>query len=163
MSKSLGHHYDAILAEFRCVSISNRSPGTLKPMFRNYRTFWPFLEFNYLQFLFQHERKYSSDDEGPAVFGDLNVHLSVEGRNQPNCFRCPDCGRVPPGRNIKQQLAVKRTVNKWKKKGPTGGASSTNGSNDSRDKKSSVVVAKQSRNQKVRNDGTEQFSNRNFV
>ena len=29
--------------------------------------------------------------------------------------RCPDCGRVPPGRNVKQQLAVKKTVNKWKR------------------------------------------------
>ena len=29
--------------------------------------------------------------------------------------RCPDCGKVPPGRNIKQQLAVKKTVTKWKR------------------------------------------------
>ena len=98
-------------------------------------------------------------------------------------FRCPDCGKVPPGRNIKQQLAVKKTVTKWKRN--VGGANTANGNAATAaagqsptsaqnqnyrngGKKQSMVIAKNppgTRNLNVRNEGGVQgnYYNRNFV
>ena len=90
--------------------------------------------------------------------------------------RCPDCGRVPPGRNIKQQLAVKKTVSKWKrnvKPVPTSAETlQQNGDNcQSKNKKDSVVISKKSlhpppgpapRNLNVRNNGAAASMQQNY-
>ena len=81
---------------------------------------------------------------------------------------------MPPGRNIKQQLAVKKTVSKWKRN--VGGANTANGAISTSNqnftnggKKQSMVIAKNppgTRNLNVRNDGGAQgnyYNNRNFV
>ena len=88
---------------------------------------------------------------------------------------------MPPGRNIKQQLAVKKTVSKWKRNvggpGPTqptanGQSSSSTAQNQNYGnggKKQSMVIAKNPpgiRNLNVRTDGGAQqgnYYNRNFV
>ena len=83
---------------------------------------------------------------------------------------------MPPGRNIKQQLAVKKTVSKWKRNvgGTTanGGQSSSSTQNQNYGnggKKQSMVIAKNppgTRNLNVRKEGGAQqgnYYNRNFV
>ena len=86
---------------------------------------------------------------------------------------------MPPGRNIKQQLAVKKTVSKWKRNvggASTGTANGALGAGQSQNqnftnggKKQSMVIAKNppgTRNLNVRNDGGAQqgnYYNRNFV
>ena len=90
---------------------------------------------------------------------------------------------MPPGRNIKQQLAVKKTVSKWKRNvggtNPTAnGNAATAGKSPSSavnqnygngGKKQSMVIAKNApgtRNLNVRNEGGAQhgnYYNRNFV
>ena len=82
---------------------------------------------------------------------------------------------MPPGRNIKQQLAVKKTVSKWKRN--VGGTTANGQSSSSTPnqnygnggKKQSMVIAKNppgTRNLNVRNEGGAQqgnYYNRNFV
>lgn len=92
---------------------------------------------------------------------------------------------MPPGRNIKQQLAVKKTVTKWKRNVGGGGANTANGNAATAaagqsptsaqnqnyrngGKKQSMVIAKNppgTRNLNVRNEGGAQgnYYNRNFV
>ena len=89
---------------------------------------------------------------------------------------------MPPGRNIKQQLAVKKTVSKWKRN--VGGTNPGNGNAvtparqsptpannqnySNGGKKQSVVIAKNhlgTRNLNIRNDegAPGNYYNRNFV
>ena len=92
---------------------------------------------------------------------------------------------MPPGRNIKQQLAVKKTVSKWKRNVGGGGANTANGNAATAaagqsptsaqnqnfrngGKKQSMVIAKNpqgTRNLNVRNEGGAQgnYYNRSFV
>ena len=85
---------------------------------------------------------------------------------------------MPPGRNIKQQLAVKKTVSKWKRNVGGAGATTANGAAAGQSqtqnftnggKKQSMVIAKNppgTRNLNVRKEGGAQqgnYYNRNFV
>ena len=84
---------------------------------------------------------------------------------------------MPPGRNIKQQLAVKKTVSKWKRNVGGPGTTATGQSSSSTQnqncgnggKKQSMVIAKNppgTRNLNVRKEGGAQqgnYYNRNFV